>query len=183
MRNGNYTRHLWCIFAIIWLNFFFLADQRWFFLADLRRSFAILSTLIHKKLFYIIFYLRHQIFSLSNSPLKIRGVPPKAEGVMIYWELKRSGEVRNGNYQLQITNYEFQFLLSLFDWCGSNTAEKVLPFRQGEVAVSLSAGRRPTVMKVIAFQAKGKKVKIEVGEWMLENQNYKSYGLSALKAA
>ena len=31
VRNGNYTLHLWCIFATIWLNFFFLADQRWFF--------------------------------------------------------------------------------------------------------------------------------------------------------
>jgi hypothetical protein len=35
-----------------------------------------------------------------------------------------------------------------------NSAAMVLLFRQGILAVSLSAGRRPTVMEVIAFQAK-----------------------------
>ena len=79
--------------------------------------------------------------------------------------MKRSGEVRNGNFKLPITNYEFQFcsffllVRILFD-----ATAMVLPFRQGEVVVSLSAGRRPTVMKVIAFQAKGKEVR---------NENYK----------
>ena len=42
------------------------------------------------------------------------------------------------------------------------SAAIVLPFRQGG-AVSLSAGRRPAVMKVIAFQAK---------EREMENENY-----------
>ena len=63
--------------------------------------------------------------------------------------MKRNGkwEVRNGNYEFNLVC--FFPLQILFD-----AVAIVLPFRQGGVVAPLSAGRRPTVMKVIAFQAK-----------------------------
>jgi hypothetical protein len=59
-----------------------------------------------------------------------------------------------------------------------NSAAIVLPFRQGILAVSLSAGRRPTVMEVIAFQAKGSEVgngnyKLRITNYKLPITNYK----------
>ena len=67
--------------------------------------------------------------------------------------------MRISNYKLPITNFVFFVGADIL-----NSAAMVLPFRQGILVVSLSAGRRPTVMKVIAFQAKGREV---------ENENYK----------
>ena len=60
-------------------------------------------------------------------------------------ELRRSGEVTNKNYQLRILVFR-GCRYSHFSGNGS-------AFQAEGGAVSLSAGRRPTVMKVIAFQA------------------------------
>ena len=54
---------------------------------------------------------------------------------------------------MRITNYEFQFF-----WFFLTDVDMILPKEfclsgSGGVVMSLSAGRRPTVMKVIAFQA------------------------------
>jgi hypothetical protein len=57
------------------------------------------------------------------------------------------------SYKFPITNFHsvwFFLLAQIF----INAATIVLPFRQHMFVVSLSAGRRPAVMKVIAFQAK-----------------------------
>ena len=63
----------------------------------------------------------------SDSPLKIRGVPPKAGGVMMLmenWEFKK--------LEVGILNYEFSFCLFFFlpVWIFVCATAVVLPFRQ-----------------------------------------------------
>jgi hypothetical protein len=59
-----------------------------------------------------------------------------------------------GSREIRISNYEFSFVLFSSVQIFICATAVVLPFRQYPVVVSSSAGRRPAVMKVIAFQAK-----------------------------